>query len=154
MNRPQLSVSNCAPLPRRTGHGDFPHPALAKVLCSRKHSQGHQSKVGEVSREADTLTSAPTPLAATTQMPSQPITHEARCLLSPRGVQSAFLVETSRLMLASPFQAGWPLPYFAVTRPNRVRGTLRLAHLPSPASASRIAPCRLRVGYMTFDLLS
>ena len=27
------------PLPRRTGHADFPHPALAKVVSARKHSQ-------------------------------------------------------------------------------------------------------------------
>src|SRR6266704_1741530 len=25
------------PLPRRTGHADFPHPALARVVFSRKH---------------------------------------------------------------------------------------------------------------------
>ena len=29
----------CFPLPRRTGHGDFPPPALARVVSSRKHSQ-------------------------------------------------------------------------------------------------------------------
>jgi len=32
--------------------------------------------------------------------------------------------------------------------------TLRLAHLPPPASASRVAPIRFGFGYMTFDQLS
>ena len=29
-----------SPLPLQTGHGDFPHPAFARVVSSRKHSQG------------------------------------------------------------------------------------------------------------------
>src|SRR2546423_13358866 len=75
-NRPQLSVSNVAPLPRRTGHGDFPHPALAKVVSSRKHSQTNQSQVFQVSIEANTFPSAPASLTATAQMPSQSVAHE------------------------------------------------------------------------------
>src|ERR1700693_6228507 len=46
------------------------------------------------------------------------------------------------------------MPHLSVTRPNRVRGPLRLAHLPPPASASRVTPVRFGFGYMTFDQLS
>src|SRR5258706_6928685 len=41
----------------------------------------------------------------------------------------------------------------SLTGPNRVRGILRLAHLPSLASSSRISPARRRVGYMAYDQL-
>ena len=35
-------------LPRRTGHGDFPHPALASIGFSSKHSQRNQSQIIQV----------------------------------------------------------------------------------------------------------
>ena len=35
----------------------------------------------------------------------------ARCLLSPRGVQSVPVVVASRPVMASPNSAGWPLPF-------------------------------------------
>src|SRR5258708_3442291 len=65
-----------SPLPRRTGHGDFPHPALARVVSSRKHSQTQQSQMVQMSIDTDALTGAPTSLAATLQMSPQARTHE------------------------------------------------------------------------------
>src|ERR1043166_2475855 len=49
------------PLPRRTGHGDFPHPALARVVSSRKHSQRHHAHVLQMSIKANTLPHPPLP---------------------------------------------------------------------------------------------
>jgi len=66
----------CSPLPRRTGHGDFPHPALARAVSSRTHSQLDQSQMVQVSIQADTLPTTPAPLAATAQALAQPIPHE------------------------------------------------------------------------------
>src|ERR1019366_4007028 len=76
LNRPQLSVSDGTPLPRRTGHGDFPHPALARVVYSRERSQRHQSQVVQVSVEANALSRAPAALAASTQVFAQAAPHE------------------------------------------------------------------------------
>jgi len=66
-----------SPLPRRTGHGDFPHPALARVGSSRKHSQRHEAQVFQVSIHADALPRPPSPLAASPQVARQPFPHEA-----------------------------------------------------------------------------
>ena len=52
------------PLPRRTGHEDFPHPALARVVFSGKHSQRDEAQMLEMSREGDTFASAPASLTA------------------------------------------------------------------------------------------
>src|ERR1039458_6546950 len=76
LNRPQLSVSDGTPLPRRTGHGDFPHPALARVVYSRERSQRHQSQVVQVSVEANAWSSPPAALAAPTQVFAQAAPHE------------------------------------------------------------------------------
>src|SRR3989442_1605195 len=76
LNRPQLSVSDGSPLPRRTGHGDFPHPALAKVVSSRKHSQGHQAQVFQVSVKANPCPCAPAALTASAQVLTQAASHE------------------------------------------------------------------------------
>ena len=76
LNRPQLSVSAGAPLPRQTGHGDFPHPAFAHVVSSSELSQTHQSQMVPMRRETDALASTPAPLAASAQMHPQPIPHE------------------------------------------------------------------------------
>lgn len=57
-----------SPLPRRTGHGDFPPPALAKADSARMHSQRLQSQVVQMCRQADALAGAPAPLTASTQM--------------------------------------------------------------------------------------
>src|SRR5437867_1474893 len=65
-----------SPLPRRTGHGDFPHPALANVVFSREHSQRYQSQMVQMRIQADPLASTPAPLTASAQMLSQPIPHE------------------------------------------------------------------------------
>src|SRR6266496_4148511 len=61
------------PLPHRTGHADFPHPALARVVCSRKCSQCFEAQVLQVSVQADALSSAPTALAAPLQMAPQTV---------------------------------------------------------------------------------
>src|SRR6476661_42918 len=64
------------PLPRRTGHGDFPHPALARVVYSRKHSQRHQAQVFQVSIKANALAHAPASLTAPLQVFTQTTPHE------------------------------------------------------------------------------
>src|SRR3974377_2427521 len=64
------------PLPRRTGHGDFPHPALARVVSSRKRSQRNQAHVLQMSVEAHTLARPPATLAAPTQVFAQAVSHE------------------------------------------------------------------------------
>jgi hypothetical protein len=64
------------PLPRRTGHGDFPHPALARLVYSKKRSQRNQSQVFQVSVEANALSDAPAPLTATVQVLAQAAPHE------------------------------------------------------------------------------
>src|SRR5512140_764487 len=66
----------CSPLPRRTGHGDFPHPALARVVSARKHSQRLEAQVFQVSIQTNTRSCAPAPLAAPLQMLAQAIAHE------------------------------------------------------------------------------
>jgi len=91
-----------------------------------------------------------TPVRAS-QVPDGSI--RARCLLSPRefdGCVWSGLPRRCRLHRIR--QTGHSR--FCVTRPNRVRGTLRLARWLSPASTGGIAPTRFGVGYMTFDLLS
>mgnify|MGYP000982337091 CR=1 FL=1 len=50
-----------SPPPRRTGHGDFPHPALARDVSSRRHSQRDQSQMTHVSIQADALSNTPAP---------------------------------------------------------------------------------------------
>ena len=64
------------PLPRRTGHGDFPHPALARVVAAREHSQRLEAQVLQVSIEANPLPRPPASLAAPPQVLAQPIPHE------------------------------------------------------------------------------
>ena len=65
-----------SPLPRRTGHGDCPHPALACVVSSRKHSQRDQSPMVQMSIYADSPTVTPAPLTATLQMSRQSVSDE------------------------------------------------------------------------------
>ena len=48
-----------SPLPRQTGHGDFPHPAFARVVSSRRRSQSNQSEMVQVSIQADALSGMP-----------------------------------------------------------------------------------------------
>src|SRR2546426_7400494 len=64
------------PLPRRTGHGDFPHPALARVVYSRKHSQRHKAHVLQMSIKANTLPCPPATLTTALQVLAQPMPHE------------------------------------------------------------------------------
>ena len=65
-----------SPLPRQTGHGDFPHPAFASLGFSSKHSQRHQSQMSQMRIQADARAGTPTPLTASAQMSPQPIPHE------------------------------------------------------------------------------
>ena len=65
-----------SPLPRRTGHADFPHPALARIGSSRKHSQRHQAQMFEVSVQANSLPATPATLTASAQVLSQADPHE------------------------------------------------------------------------------
>src|SRR5216110_2627331 len=64
------------PLPRRTGHGDFPHPALARVVYSRTHSQRHEAHVFQVSIQANAGPDTPASLAASAQMFAQAAPYE------------------------------------------------------------------------------
>src|SRR6266498_3828742 len=64
------------PLPRRTGHGDFPHPALARVVSSRKHSQRPEAQVFQVSIQTDAVPFSPAPLATPFQMAPQAVADE------------------------------------------------------------------------------
>src|SRR6267378_2784739 len=64
------------PLPRRTGHGDFPHPALARVGSSRKHSQRLEAQMFQVSIQTDAVPFSPTPLATPFQMAPQSVADE------------------------------------------------------------------------------
>ena len=64
------------PLPRRTGHGGFPHPALARVGSARKHSQRYQAQVLQMSIEANALPRPPAALTTALQVLAQPLPHE------------------------------------------------------------------------------
>jgi len=64
------------PLPRRTGHGDFPHPALAKVVSAREHSQRLEAQVFQMSIQTEALPFAPAPLATPFQMAPQAVADE------------------------------------------------------------------------------
>src|SRR6266478_7687688 len=64
------------PLPRRTGHAEFPHPALARVVFSRKRSQCFEAQVLQVSIQTNALSLAPTALTAPLKMAPQTVAHE------------------------------------------------------------------------------
>src|SRR5688572_28974060 len=64
------------PLPRRTGRADFPHPALAGVASSRRHSQRLEAQVFQMSIQTDARPFAPTSLATPLQMASQSVANE------------------------------------------------------------------------------
>ena len=106
LNRPQLSVPAGAPLPRQTGHGDFPHPAFAHVVSSRKHSQTHQSQMVQMRIETDALASTPAPLTATAQMSPQSISHEVIEVPKrlPRIAQAEILRPARQMTIQSPDQ--------------------------------------------------
>src|SRR3974390_146784 len=76
LNRPQLPVSAGSPLPRRTGRAGFPHPALARVVSYRKHSQRFKPQVLQVSIESDALPRTPAALTAPVQMVVKPVAEE------------------------------------------------------------------------------
>ena len=76
------------------------------------------------------------PLERVSQVPDG--SFRTRCLQPPRGVRRMHSVESSPSMLASPLSGGLATPN-CVTRPNRVRMTLRLVRLPRPASAPVVA---------------
>src|SRR5438046_6192899 len=64
------------PVPRRAGHVDFPHPALARVVYSRTHSQRHEAHVFQVSIQANAGPDTPASLAASAQMFAQAAPYE------------------------------------------------------------------------------
>jgi len=64
------------PLPRQTGRADFPHPALARIVSSRKHSQRHHAHVFQVSVQANALPCAPATLTASAQVLPQAAPHK------------------------------------------------------------------------------
>ena len=106
LNRPQLSVSDGTPLPRRTGHGDFPHPALARVVYSREHSQRDQTQVFQVSIKADSWPGTPASLVASSQVLPQTAAHEMIEL--PKGLaritQTKIVGPASQVFVQSPNQ--------------------------------------------------
>jgi hypothetical protein len=44
----QVTNDGRAFLPRRTGRANNPHPALARIVSSRKHLQPHQFQMAQV----------------------------------------------------------------------------------------------------------
>ena len=94
------------PLPRRTGHGDFPHPALAKVVYSRRHSQRQQAQVLQRSISANTLARTPATLTAPLQVLAQPVPHEvvevSKC--SSRITQLKIVGPPSQISIHAPNQ--------------------------------------------------
>src|SRR2546428_11398763 len=66
----------CAALPRRTGRADFPHPALARIVSSMKHSQRPRAQGFQVSVQANPLPFGPATLTASAQVSSQADPHE------------------------------------------------------------------------------
>lgn len=110
-----------SPLPHRTGHGDFPHPALARNVSSRRHSQWNQSQMSQVSIQADALSNTPTPLTATSQVSPQSRPHEMIEL--PKRLPRIAEAETLR-----------PARQMSVQPPNQLRQRsmtlLRIDHRP------------------------
>ncbi len=76
LNRPKLSVVAGAPLPRQTGHADFPHPAFARVVSSSKYSQRLKAQMLQVSISTDARAWPPAPLTPSPQVAGQPLIHE------------------------------------------------------------------------------
>ena len=121
LNRPQWSVPAGAPLPRRTGHEDFPHPALAWVVSSRKHSQAYQSQMVQMRIQANSPAGPPTPLTAPTQMLAQPIPHEV--------VQVA-----KRVPRVAQLKVVGPAPHLPIHPPDQLRqGRVALMVIDQPA---------------------
>src|ERR1044072_8048205 len=91
------------PLPRRTGHADFPHPALAKVVSARKHSQRYVAHVCQVSIDTDAFTHPPASLTTTVQVVFQSLAHETidvpECLA--RGSQTKIIGPASQVAIQS-----------------------------------------------------
>ena len=110
------------PLPRRTGHGDFPHPALARVVYARERSQRHKAQVFQMSIQADALAHTPTALTAPAQVLTQPLPHE--------------VIEVSKpIARIAQFEIVGPSSQVSIELPNQLRqrgeallGTDELAH--------------------------
>src|SRR6266516_3744532 len=96
------------PLPRRTGHGDFPHPALARVVYARERSQRHKAQVFQMSIQADALTHTPTALTAPAQVLTQPMPHEMIEVSKPvaRIAQFEIVGHPRRCRLSCPISSG------------------------------------------------
>ena len=62
-----------SPLPRQTGHEDFPHPAFVGIGSSESFSEQLQSERLQVFMDADPFGRAPRALTASFQMEPQPL---------------------------------------------------------------------------------
>ena len=70
----------------------------------------------------------------------------ARCLLSPRGVWSVHLIDSSLPVLASPLSAGWPLPSLCnEAEPSSRDATARAFAFPSVNGQDRSFPLKGRL---------
>ena len=96
------------PLPRRTGRADFPHPALARVVYAREHSQRLKPQVSQVSRETDALPRTPAALTAPTQMVVKPIADEVVEMVEGalRMAQAKVARPTAQITIQPPNQFG------------------------------------------------
>ncbi len=97
-----------SPLPRRTGHEDFPHPALARVSYARKRSQRNQAEVLQVSVEGNTQTRPPATLTAPTQVFAQAMPH-------------GMIEVAERLARVTQAEAIGPAAQVAIQPPNQFR---------------------------------
>ena len=143
-----------SPLPRRTGHEDFPHPALAGLGSASKHSQRDQSQMP--ARLASVAPPPQTPLwlpvpgcrwpARRGASPVPGGSFGARCLLSPRGAGPVRLIESSRPVLASSHPADWPLPSSCnEAEPSSRVATARALAFPSVSGRDRSHPLKGRL---------
>src|SRR6266567_504577 len=109
------------PLPRRTGHGDFPHPALARVVYPRKHSQRHQAHVLQMSIKANALPRPPATLTAALQVFAPPMPHEV-------------VEEPERLSRVAQLEVVGPSSQVSIQPPNQLRqgcmALMRVDELP------------------------
>ena len=113
------------PLPRRTGHGDFPHPALARVVYCRERSQRHKAQVFQMSIQADALAHKNQKLREE-YLPAADVAAVEKEW--KREVRAKFMALPARLKARFPH---WP-PQFAVRRSISTEGTSRM-----PARADR-----------------
>ena len=74
------------------------------------------------------------------------VSFRARCLLSPRGVGSVRLIDSSQPVLALPLLAGWPLPLLCnEAEPSSRDATARALAFPSFNGQDRSHPLKGRL---------